>query len=64
MQTILPVVFFGQNLTNEVSTSAYNQCRRVGFLAHAPDESTTANCVLDNGTRGLASSIILTRPHL
>ena len=35
-----------------------------GYLAHAPDESTTATCALDNGTRGLASSIILTRPLL
>ena len=35
-----------------------------GYLAHAPDESTTATCALDNGTRGLASSIILTRPRL
>ena len=36
----------------------------LGYLAHAPDESTTANCALDNRTRSLASSIILTRPHL
>ena len=35
-----------------------------GYLAHAPDESTTATCELDNGTRGLTSSIILTHPHL
>ena len=35
-----------------------------GYLAHAPDESTTATCALDNGTCGLASSIILTRPRL
>ena len=25
-----------------------------GYLAHAPDESTTATCALDNGTRSLA----------
>ena len=31
-----------------------------GYLAHAPDESTTATYVLDSGTRGLASSILLT----
>ena len=35
-----------------------------GYLAHAPDESTTATCELDNRTSGLASSIILTHPHL
>ena len=36
----------------------------LGYLAHAPDGSTTATCALDNKTRGLASSIILTHPHL
>ena len=35
-----------------------------GYLAHAPDESTTATCALDNGTHSLALSTILTRPHL
>ena len=32
------------------------------YLAHAPDEPTTATCALDNGTRGLASNTLLTRP--
>ena len=35
-----------------------------GYLAHAPDELTTATCALDNGTCGLALSILLTRPQL
>ena len=42
----------------------YSSTVELGYLAHAPDESTTATCALDNGTRGLASSIILTRPLL
>ena len=29
------------------------------YLAHVPDESTTATCALDNGTRGLALIILL-----
>ena len=32
-----------------------------GYLAHVPDKSTTATCALDNGTRGLTSSMVLTQ---
>ena len=35
-----------------------------GYLAHAPDDSATASCVLDNGTHGLASGILLTPPPI
>ena len=57
MSKLLSFLFFMQMLSNYCTVES-------GYLAHAPDESTTATCALDNGTRGLTSSIILTRPHL
>ena len=33
-----------------------------GYLAHAPNETTTAAYAPDNETRGLASSTLLTPP--
>ena len=35
-----------------------------GYLAHAPNETTTAPYAPNNETRGLASSILLTPPPI
>ena len=42
----------------------YSNTVKSGYLAYAPDGSTTAAYVLDNETRGLASNILLTLPPI